>query len=305
MPSIGKIQPYEDQYTNPFAPKPVVQQPSIPQTYNAAVQTQAGDYDRLMKAYQGLQSSSANPRYSSITPTFASNTPFNAPYYKSPEMGQAMSGYGQIAQTGGYSGEDIANLRARGISPIRSIYANAMRNVDRQRSLQGGYSPNYAAVSAKMARELSESIASKTTDVNAQLAQMIASGRLSGLAGLAPLAAQETGFMNEMAAGNVVDRRNVGAMNTQVANAIAQFNAQMKQQNQQQNMGNMFNAIQGQQSLYGTTPALASLFGQQALAQQGQENQWNLGRGNLGLNTVGSAIRNPYGYNYSNYSSRG
>jgi len=92
-------------------------------------------------------------------------------------------GYGEFAETGGFSEADKANLRARGISPIRAAYANAEREVERNRSLQGGYSPNATATLAKMAREQGQSAADATTNVEAALAEMVQKGRLAGLAG--------------------------------------------------------------------------------------------------------------------------
>jgi hypothetical protein len=95
-----------------------------------------------------------------------------------------MSQYGEIARTGGYSPEDLQNIRARSVSPIRSIYAGANREVDRSRALQGGYSPNYAAAKAKMAREMSSSLADANTNVEANIAEMVQRGKLAGLAGM-------------------------------------------------------------------------------------------------------------------------
>ncbi len=162
--------------------------------YNTAVQQQAGDYGDIMSQYKNF---SSNP---------------------------AVQNVNQLAQTGGYSDADQANIRERGISPIRSIYSSAMQNVDRQKALQGGYSPNYGAVQAKMARELSGSLSDASTNVNAQLAQNIAQNKMS----IAPTAANLA-----------------------------------------------FQPIQGQQSLYGTTPALASTFGNQALQAGQLQNQIN------------------------------
>jgi len=121
----------------------------------------------------------------------------------------------QFADTGGYSPEQLANIRARSVSPIRSIYSGARRDIDRQRSLQGGYSPNRTASLAKMAREQSSATADASTNVEAALAQMVNQGQRYGLSGLA--------------------------------------------------------------GMYGSTPGLASTFGNQALQAQGLQNQMGLG----------------------------
>src|SRR5262249_44917522 len=66
---------------------------------------------------------------------------------------EAIAGFRNFAQTGGFSPEDLSNIRARALSPVRATYANAEREVNRQRSLQGGYSPGFNVLQARMARE--------------------------------------------------------------------------------------------------------------------------------------------------------
>lgn len=101
------------------------------------------------------------------------------------EHGRIMSGYENFAKTGGMSPQDEANMRARSMSPIRSIYSGARRDVNRQSALQGGYSPNKTAALAKMAREQSQAGAEATTDVEAELGNMRRQGQLAGLGGMA------------------------------------------------------------------------------------------------------------------------
>jgi hypothetical protein len=157
--------------------------------YNTGVQQQAGDYSNIMDEYKKLL---------------------------------------DLSKTGGYSDTDIANIRERSISPIRSVYAGANRDVDRQRALQGGYSPNYAAVKAKMAREQSDVIGNQTTNINADLAQRIAQNKLSSIP----------------------------------------------------------QAISGMTSLYGTTPALSSLYGNQALQGAQLQEQIKQRKSQQGLDTI-------------------
>lgn len=100
---------------------------------------------------------------------------------------QVLSGYSQFAQTGGFSPQDLAAIRARSISPIRANYANALRDVDRQRALQGGYSPGYGVLRARMAREQGQAGAEATTGAEANIAEMVQRGKLAGLEGLSGL----------------------------------------------------------------------------------------------------------------------
>lgn len=106
--------------------------------------------------------------------------------------GGAIGDYGNIqgqlqnfATTGGYTPQDIANIRARAVSPIRSVYSSARRDLDRQRSLQGGYQPGRATALGRFAREQGQATADATTNVEAALAQMINQGRRFGLSGMA------------------------------------------------------------------------------------------------------------------------
>lgn len=140
------------------------------------------------------------------------------------QMGQLAGpqGFGEFARTGGYSPQDIANMRSRGVAPIRAAYENAGREVNRQRSLQGGYAPNAIATQAKMAREQGQSMSDAATNVEATLAEARNRGRQFGLTG----------------------------------------------QNQ---------ALQGMGQLYGTTPGMAQMFGNQLLQGVGQGGQFGLG----------------------------
>lgn len=189
--------------------------------YNTAIQQQAGDYGNIMAGYQGLLNKGP-----------------------SADIAASTANLKDLAGTGGISDADAANIRARGVSPIRAAYATAQRNTDRQRGLQGGYSPNYGAVQAKLAREGSESLAAGNTNVEAAIAEMRAKGRL------------------------------------QAGGAYA--NAAGQQDNSTQN------ALQGMASLYGTTPALSSLYGNQAL--QGAQLQNNINQAPM-VNPIQSAYR--------------
>lgn len=185
----------------------------VPRYQNAA--NQAGvDYGDIMGRYRNLADQQTTP----IT------------YNRSSELGSALKGYQNFADTGGFSPEDIANMRARGISPIRAVYANAQNELGRQRALQGGYSPNYTAAIAKMSRGLGESIADQTTNVEAQLAQMRQQGQLAGLQGLGGLSIQDLQLGQNAQALNAQQGRDKTAV------------------------------LSGMANLYGTTPGMANMF---------------------------------------------
>ena len=100
------------------------------------------------------------------------------------EHGNLMGRWGEFADTGGYTPEGLAAIRSRALSPIRSIYSGAERNLNRTRALQGGYSPGYSTALGRFAREQGQLTSDAATNAEAAIAQMVQSGRLQGLSGM-------------------------------------------------------------------------------------------------------------------------
>lgn len=200
----------------------------FPAIYQSALSQSAEDYDSIMNQYKNLgRDVKDSNSYSPVR--FEQNRDFG--------------GLEDFTKTGGYSDEDISNIRERSISPIRSIYDSASRNLNRQKNIQGGYSPNFGAVQAKLARDMSSAIGERTTAANANIAQMVQQGKLAGSTALAPIKARENEFKNQ----------------------FVQSEAARKQQSKDTDYNKILETIRGQQSTYGTTPALASTFGNQVL----------------------------------------
>lgn len=199
-------------------------QPSIFDAYGAAVNAQGSDYDRLMGGYkeQGNQAPIAPIGYSG-----------------SPDVTNALGMFKNFSETGGYSDADVNALRERSISPIRSIYSNAKMNLDRNKTISGGYSPGYAGAIAKMAREQSNIISNKTNDANAGIAQMVQAGKLAGMGGYSNLASSE--------AGRGLD--------------VSKFNANLEGDNRNRSL----DILKSQSGLYGTSPGMVGTLGNQAL----------------------------------------
>lgn len=238
-------------------------------TYNAGVQQNAEDYDTIMGGYKKLFDKSQSGE--------GKLTPKTYDYTSSAAQQDSIKNLGELSKTGGYSEADIADLRARGISPIRAIYAAAQRNLQRGKALQGGYSPNMAAATTRMAREQSDLISGKVSDVNAGIAQNVASNRLAASSPYATAAAHESDTRNEYGRKNV--DADIDAQKFNLTNPAATGSA----------------ALSGMTSLYGITPALASTFGNQALsAAQMQSNNINTSNQN-GLQMVGSYMNSRRG----------
>jgi hypothetical protein len=233
--------------------------PPIPTTtgaYEDSLEQTPQDYNNIMQGYQSIAN---NSRVSPIFSNPIQASPIQ--YSENPDVKRSISDLSDLASNGGYSGADIANIRARGISPIRSIFATSQQDVARQRGLQGGYSPNFAAVTAKMARDESNNIAQQTTNINAQIAQSVAQNRLAAASPFASATSAEAGRQLDTSKYNSENQLQTDETNQQTKLDVDKTNAGL----QQQNTDNKFKALQGENSLYGTTPALASTFGNQVL----------------------------------------
>lgn len=225
----------------------------FPGIYNSALQQTGEDYDSIMGQYKSLATNgrpSSSLAYSPISPSLASYTP-----------GSNFSDLRNIASTGGLNANEISDIRARDVAPIRSIYASGQRELARQKNLQGGFSPNFGAASAKMARDMSGLIGDRTSASNANIAELTSRNKLAAATSLAPLEANETASRNRFNEINAAATNRANEVNA--ANTLAYSNA--NKTGEANDFDNIFKAIQGQQSLYGTTPALANTFGNQVL----------------------------------------
>jgi hypothetical protein len=271
-------------YSNPFGTTPSNNNgnpPTPSELYDTAVTTQMGDYDRIMEGYRN-SSNRVAPIRTAYNPIQHQNANYveGERYQQSEASADLLRRLRQQADTGGYSTGDLSNIRARSVSPIRAAYAAANRNANRATNLAGGYSPNAGAIQAKLAREQSTSLADASTNAEASIADLVAGGRRSALSAMSPLVAQEQELMTRIAEQNAAERRRVAGYNTEGINRtnelnrqhildVDRFNASLEDNADD----DVFRALQGQQSLYSTTPGLINTFGQQALTERGQDIQ--------------------------------
>lgn len=201
-------------------------------------------------------------------------------------MTNAIGGYQNFADTGGFSSNDLSNIRARSIAPIRGVYGQAQNELSRSRSL-GGASPNFAAAQTRMAREMGNMSADAATNAEAGIAQMVQQGKLAGLGGLSSTGAAGQGLSTDIDSLNAqmklaglqgmmgVDDR-LGAQ-ASAAGAASRASAE-----------DMFRAkmgiLSGMTDMYGTNPALLRTTGdhmlqadQNILQGQGLQNQLGMG----------------------------
>jgi hypothetical protein len=256
----GMLMPTQTNPYNPYNPNPQPKKPSLNNAYDSSLIQAGQDYDSLMSGYDALKAS--HPILGSYN------------YQETPEQARIKSNLSTALDTGGYSDSDVSNLRARAVSPIRAAYANAMRESKRAVNLSGGYSPNAGAVQAKLAREQSEVMSDASTNVNAALADRIASGKMQAASLLAPIAGEESRYRMDLDRDNLNETRRVADSNIQLELA----------------------KLAGKQNTYGMTPGLLALFGQQLLQMRGQDINRdaqqisiNQGRASNGLNLIAQA----------------
>lgn len=238
--------------TNTLAP----QHEQFKSNYNTAVPEAQNDYRSIMDQYKNFVASPAAQRYDYE----------KVDYNRSPELDSAMRGYQGFADNGGFDENALRDMRARGISPIRAVYANSMNEMQRQKNLSGGYSPNFNAAAAKMRSGTSQQIADQTQNVNADIAKMVQSGRLAGLGGLGGLSVSDMEMSQRAKLANQSAGLNAANLNSQNIDPMR------------------LAAIQGQQQLFGTTPGMASMFGNQVL--QSGNQMLGLGQNQLGIGNM-------------------
>lgn len=143
-------------------------------------------------------------------------TPQTTKYEQSQDVTDSLGRLKNLVDTGGYSAEDIQNIRDRDTSPIRSIYSSGQQGLERQRALSGGYSPNFNAVLASMARDEASQIGNTLVNANAGIAQNVASNKLATASPYAAMSGAAS------AARVAADQKNAD-----IVNQINQYNSNM------------------------------------------------------------------------------
>ena len=292
------------QYSSLYGSQTPLEKELIPQSqemynnFNRAMGTQTQDYGNIMGGYQDFAKNMAAPTTYTPQQVGASSVGVSRPEELTKGYGfleEAAPGYRTFAETGGYTPQDIQELRARGTAPIRSAYSNSMMEMDRARALGGSAgSPNYIAALSRMQRELPEQLSTATTGVNAQLADAIRQGKLSGLSGLTGIGTQMGGLASAESGRQL--QAGIANQGASLQAGIANQGAGLQAAGLNQNALNSYNQAQlnslgGQAGLYGTTPAMAATFGGQALNSMGQRLNAEQMRNQQGLNLLDTQLR--------------
>jgi len=255
--------------------------------YRSSIPTQGANYDEIMQGYRNVLGQGDGDyndlmsQYKSLLGNMGDYQ--DVQYQEAPEQRRAFSVLDDLQKTGGLSDTEAGDLRARGVSPIRAIYANMERDMSRNRSLSGGYSPSYNATAARMAREGSESIAGAVTNVNAKIAEMRQAGKLKAAPEYANLANSKTTGMNQVGLANARNRLDATGMKGNLLQGMTSLT------NNKNNVP--LDALKGMTSLYGTTPALVNTFGNQVESQSNQTQNAVRNKQNYKSNVIGSMSR--------------
>jgi len=236
--------------------------------YSEGAGRNIADYDTIMQGYQNLGggggADGGGSLFNEAAQGYRGLTQGDKygwdPLFKG-ALSKSIGTFGEFADTGGFSDQDIQNIRARNIAPTRSVFSSAQRGLNQNRSL-GGFSPNYAAASAKLTRDLASTIGDMNVNTNAGIAEMVAQNRLAGAGGLS---AAGIGGQGQDTAINGLNLQALlaglgGLMSVGSAKAGAGAAGR----------ANDLAALRGMTDLYGTSPALAHTFGNQLLGANGQ-----------------------------------
>lgn len=154
-------------------------------------------------------------------------------------LAPATNAFSSFASSGGFSPGDISAIRARAMAPVHGVGDMIRRNIDRQASIRGiGNSPNTTAALAKAARDTAYAAGDTGVNAEAEIAKLMQGGKLVGAQGLASTLLGGRG-------------QDLSAINAAT--------------------GLNLDSLKGMTSLYGTTPALADMFGKQVLQSAGQQ----------------------------------
>jgi hypothetical protein len=236
-----------------------------------ANRAQQGQPDAFGKEYEGYQNLASGGGGAGLDPKYMG------------QLDEAIGGYRDFANTGGLSEADISNLRARGVGPSRSLYAGARSNIERQRSLSGGMNSNQAiAAESRLAREGNQAISDANVNVNADIANKVQAGKMFGLTGMSSTSlAQQSA---KTAVDSINAQMKVAGLGGMTDIDKARLTTALASKAQE------LDAMHGMASLYGTTPGLASTFGNQVLQAGNQELQGADLQNRLGLGMINANI---------------
>jgi hypothetical protein len=92
------------------------------------------------------------------------------------------------------------------------------------------------------------------------------------------MGSQNTEIANQAQLQNIANQMKAAEFNAGNVNQANLFNANATNQANQLNSNRQMSALEGMRGLYGTTPAMSALFGNQAMQSAGMQNQMDQDR---------------------------
>jgi hypothetical protein len=189
------------------------------------------------------------------------------------DLDTGINSYKNFIDTGGFSPEDIAAMRAQGVAPTRQIYQNAQDNLATAMNTAHGNMGNESVARSRMAADAADKIGAVNTSTEANLAQLKQQGKEFGTTGLtqaslgqaqartaveqldAQLKEAGLGGMTDIEKTRLQAQLQNASLNQSASGSNASLNAQMAALKAQLPLS----ALKGLTDLYGTTPADTAL----------------------------------------------
>lgn len=92
--------------------------------------------------------------------------------------------YHDLLKTGGYTADDLANMRAEGNSQVPEFFSNLRNMYSTQNAATGGYSPGYGAQMAKLSRDAAREGQDAARRTELGVNESVRTGKLAGATGL-------------------------------------------------------------------------------------------------------------------------
>ena len=118
--------------------------------------------------------------------------------WRTPEQKEAGWGFGNFkdfAKTGGWTDPQMADFRSRSLSGVPEMYGGLRSEMQRGRTVQGGYGPGYNTGLSQLARDRSRAIGEASLGAETNLASSIRQGKQWGSERGAGAATGELGQM--------------------------------------------------------------------------------------------------------------
>lgn len=158
---------------------------------------QLGGYGAEDRAYSTSARDDINSKYNDLYSGLDSGDGGGGggytPSFADARENEAMEGYRNFANTGGFDTNQMQDFRGRATSTLPSFYSTLQDQMENQNRQSGGYNVGYNAQTAKLARDKAYGANQVSMDAEAGLQDQIRNNKFKGLEGVGQY---DTEFMN-------------------------------------------------------------------------------------------------------------